>query len=879
MKKCPTPLFHFIIRAGYSTGQAPGETIGILARIVVIAVSVPVLGFIPGFALLNSTSSLSIDLDNAERYVLMVAVSTATTALLTLLLAELGYLRLWILVPLVALISAGYWAFGRYKARLYPRQKPQVLQLLILGFLLALAAGLFMQPGEWMTGSDPGIYYNTGNHVGQTGSIVIDDARLRQLEPGAKAILTRGTRVFLAFSATAGPGKVRPSFYHILPAMMGLFIKIFGSRGAFYVNSFFAVLSVLMIYLVGRRLAGTFGGLAAALLACFASLEIYFARIPVSEVIEQFFAVGALLVLVLYFKHRNRVYPLLLGLFIAGAIVSRVEGLLFLAAIVIAFAVRMLMGRFESIDRWMMNAAFLAAIVSLLYNRVFVKDYFYSRVSDAFHGFKLYTWISARVDIVFLGIGLIVVAAVLVNLKWFTRQVARLGHGASRVVLHGRTTPVNLWRALAAGVSLLLFIYLYLRFVLNQVFTGDNANFAQFTWMLGGLFIFIAVAGLSVMLYRSNPEISAYVFAVAVLGSLLFFFLQTSNGFVPWSLRRHISYLMPLLFLGAGSLAGLFWMARKKVWKGAAVAVVVALLISFAPMSHLVLQDTVFANTKAEFDHIASITPDARVITPDTVVATMFATPLRYSYNKDCYWLQSASDPRQLQAVVAKSASDGKKTVFMVLRGRQSLYEYVPWVRFTNTGTSFSFMWRAIRETRGAAPRAWTGRTWSPGSRGGMIVDFYDVVPSAPIDGTGNRSVEFNGDDLKAGYGKNLVDGVWVRGDATSLLEDPALLRQQKYSDTVSTIKVPVKAGAEPITVDIDASLAKPPTSALRVIAGGKELKVTRSVSGKAAHYSFVIQTENQSADFQELLLLAPRLSKSTRSSGIMVTKVRASFL
>jgi len=848
--------------------------------VLIIAVCVPVLGFIPGFALLNSGSSVAIDLDNTERYLLMVVVSTAATALLALLLAELGYLKLWIIVPVALVISAGFWAIGRWRRpRLYPRKKPQVLQLVILAFLLALSAALFMQPGEWMTGSDPGIYYNVGNHVGQTGSIIIDDARLRQLAPEDAALLTRGTRVFQVFNAKVGPGKIRPSFYHMLPAMIGLFIKIFGARGAFYVNSFFAVLSVLMLYLVGRRLAGTFGGLAAALLACFASLEIYFARIPVSEIIEQFFAVGALLVLVLYFKHRNRVYPLLLGIFIAGAIVSRVEGLLFLAAVIIAFAVRVLAGRFESMDRWMMNSAYLATILALLYNRAFVKDYFYDRLYDVFDGLKGYTWITARVDLVYLAIGLIVAAAVLVNWKWFTSQVGRLGRGVSAAVLRGRTSPLNPWRALAAAFSLLLFAYLYLRFTWNPVFTGDNANFVRFTWMLGGLFIFIAIAGLSVLLYRSSPEVSAYVFAVAVIGSILFFFLQTSNGFVPWSLRRSIDNLMPLLFLGAGSLAGLFWMAKNRRWRGAAVAVVVVILISFAPTSRFVLRDTVFANTRAEFDYIASITPDARVITPDPMVANMFAVPLRYSYNKDCYWLQSCSDPRQLQAMAARSASQGKRLVMMTLRGKQSLYQYVPWVRFMATGTNFSFMWRGIRETKQSAPTSWTGRTWSPGSQGGMIVDFYDVSPSGAIDGTVARSVEFTAEDIRAGYGKNLVDGVWVRGLAASLLEDPALLRQQKYSDTVSTIKVPVKAGAEPITVDIDASLAKPPTSALRVIAGGKELKVTKSVSGKAAHYSFVIQTENQSADFQELLLLAPRLSKSTRSSGIMVTKVRASFL
>lgn len=514
----------------------------------------------PGFALLNSASSVAIDLDNAERYVLMVAVSTATTALVTLLLAELGYLKLWILVPLIAFISAGYWAFGRWRrARLYPRRKPQVLQYVILVFLLALSAGLFMQPGEWMTGSDPGVYYLTGSQVGQTGSIIIKDTRLEQLDQETHAVVTRGQRVFPAFGTTvAGSGEIRPTFFHVLPAMMGLFIKIFGARGAFYVNSFFAVLAVLMLYLVGRRLAGTFGGLAAALLACFASLEIYFARIPVSEMIEQFFAVGVLLTLVLYFRHRNRIHALMLGLFLAGTVVSRVEGLLFFAAVLVAFGVRMLAGRFESKDRWMLNAAFAAAVLGLLYDRVFIKEYFFGRVNDAFDQFAAFKWIYTHMDIVFFAIGVIAVIAVLANLRWFTDLLARLGKWVSSVALRGEAPRVNVWRALAALLSLALMAFLYLRFALHRTFTGDWANFARFTWMLGGAFLFIAVVGLSVMLYRSRPEISGYLFSVAVIGTLLFFMMRTSNGYVPWSLRRHIANVMPLLFLGAGVLAGCY---------------------------------------------------------------------------------------------------------------------------------------------------------------------------------------------------------------------------------------------------------------------------------------------------------------------------------
>jgi len=840
----------------------------ILVKIIRIAISLPFMFLIPGFALLNSRSSVAVNLDNIERYGLMVTVSAATTSVFGLLLTEFGYLRLWILIPLLFITSLGFWRLGKYKARLYEKKRQEWLQLLIMALLVVLSGLLFLQTGEWMTGADPGLYFNMGNVVGKNGSIVIKDTRLAELAPEEHATLAPGNHVFNAWHQINKSGNVRPIFYRMLPTWMGIFIKLFGTKGAFCVNSIFAMMSVLLLYLIGRSLGGTFAGLVAAVLMCFTSLEIYFARIPVAEIIEQFFALAALFVLILYFQHRNRVYPLIFGIILLGLFTSRIEGLIFIVAVLATFCVSMVAGRFDNRDRWMLNSAFAAALIALIYAQTLVQPYFNSKILEAFHGLRIYRFISARIEPAFLGMGVIVVIALVFNLKRFARELAKLGKYASGLLRSCHSISFAWWRALASLLSGLLLLFLYLRFAVRPNFSGSRPNFVRFTWMMGGLYIFIAVVGLCVLIYMSKPETSAYLFTVTMLGSILFFILQCDNGFVPWSLRRNLSNVMPLLLLGVGCLAGLFWYMKHHWWKIAAVGLSVVLLVSFIPMDRLVLSDTAFANVKAEIDYIASITPDCMIISPDHVTANMFGVILRYGYGKNCYWIQTRMDPKQLRDMVEKRRAKGKQVVFMVLPGNSAAYAYIPWLKLVYTGAKFGFSWRALKEFKYRAPNKWVGGTWTPGSKGGMPVEFYDVLPSSPIDEEQTRSITLNTRDFSAGYAKNLVDRVWVRGQPSNA-SDKAL----------TAVKLPLKRSVGAIKVSITAQLANPGVSDMLIRVNGKLVPAVKTVKAKNAFFSFVIDPQDQQPDFQELLLRAPPLGPKTSSSGIWLLEVEASFL
>jgi hypothetical protein len=586
----------------------------------------------------------------------------------------------------------------------------------------------------------------------------------------------------------------------------------------------------------------------------------------VAEILEQFFALAAMLALILYFKHRARAYPLMMFIFLLCLFVCRIEGLLFVVAVVAAFLVRMVTGKFDRLDRWMVNCALAAGFISLVYAQTFIQPYFNSNANSAIYRFSRY--INMPTQPAYFGMIVITLAAVVLNIKWFSMGLAKLGRYVSGLFADGPLKRIAKWRAAAAFLCGFLFLFLYLRYEVSPSPYHARPNFVRFTWMMGGAFIFLAVAGLCVLIYMSEPETAAYIFTVTVVSSLLFFGLRLSNDFVPWSLRRHISNVMPLFLLGAGCLAGLFWYMKSQWWKIVSAVVSVVLLVSFIPTTRTILADTAYANVKAEFGYIASVTPDCMVLSPDHETANLFGPVLRYGYGKDCYWIQARSNPRQLRDLVAKRRARGQRVVFMESPASPAAYKYVPWLKLKYTGAGFRFTWKALREFKHRAPSEWVGGVWKPGSIVGVPVAFYDVYPSAPVSEKQAETITLLGSDLKSGYVKNLIDRAWVRG-----------VSEGAGNKSATAIKLPLEKGTKAIRVSINAQLADPEVSEMSIYANGQAVPVIKTVNGQEASYSFVIEAADQQPHSQAFLLRAPPLKIGTASSGIQLLEVQASFI
>jgi hypothetical protein len=288
----------------------------------------PVLLVVPGAVMLRTLfpDGRPPGTDSAERVFLAVLSSVLLTGLLGFLLAELGWFSVWLIAGLELVIVAGLWRWNTGDWNLGPRSwlglgrfiaasvRPLGARLLrfrpeivLLCGLLLLGAALFARPAEMVRGAlDSGAYVNAGVALGRTGSILIRDRLMRELNndlPGGNSelreVLQEYNRDRFTLRYNRMPGffvldkqdaAIVPQHYSFFPVWIGIFYQLFGLWGALYATPILALLSVAAIYFFTRRIFTPSVALLALALLVLCPVQIWFARYPVSEVPTQLLA-------------------------------------------------------------------------------------------------------------------------------------------------------------------------------------------------------------------------------------------------------------------------------------------------------------------------------------------------------------------------------------------------------------------------------------------------------------------------------------------------------------------------------------------------------------------------------------------------------------
>ena len=84
-------------------------------------------------------------------------------------------------------------------------------------------------------------------------------------------------------------------FYHLWPVWLGLATSVFGSPAAIGVVPLFAALGLASLFLLGTRLASPAFGLACVAVLFASYPQLYYTRLPLSEIPGQAYFLGGLL--------------------------------------------------------------------------------------------------------------------------------------------------------------------------------------------------------------------------------------------------------------------------------------------------------------------------------------------------------------------------------------------------------------------------------------------------------------------------------------------------------------------------------------------------------------------------------------------------------
>ena len=299
-----------------------------------------------------------------ERSLLRVALGVSAVAWLSLVLAELGRLRVNLLLGLLAAGAVGLallaCAFGA--ERRSPRTgdcAPRLKPALELGALLLLCAIVFVRPYEAVVaGGDATVYVNFGARIAATGALEFEDGLVSRLPADVRAELFENRMPFDATGRYARfPGgflipdivdpTVTAGFSPLFPVLTALLHEVAAVRGSLFVAPLFATLSTVSLFFVAARLGGRWAAWLTAALTLAALPQIWFARLPVPETAAQYFVTTGLLAWLVSRRDHARRWAAAAGWFLGLACFAKVDLIVLLSVSLLAFGAWRLLARPE----------------------------------------------------------------------------------------------------------------------------------------------------------------------------------------------------------------------------------------------------------------------------------------------------------------------------------------------------------------------------------------------------------------------------------------------------------------------------------------------------------------------------------------------------
>jgi Dolichyl-phosphate-mannose-protein mannosyltransferase len=527
----------------------------------------------------------------------------------------------------------------------------EVAGLAVLG---ALLAALYL-PGfpYGVSDKDPGVYLMHGFSIARTGDIRIHDEALAR-QPGLTLFdpptdRWPGNRFPGIWIHDASKAEVIPQFYHLYPATLGFLGRLSGQTAMVNLNALLAVVSVIGVYLLGRRLAGPLAGLVAAVALAVSMMQVWQAKYPTTEISTQLWFVLAMLGLAIAVQADWWPLAALAGVALGVAWLDRVDSLLTVLVALGVLAVVFALGRW----RWL-HTAFAAGLAATVPHALY----------QAFGPARRYTEVAGQVTParLALAVGGLALAAVVGRLLLRGPLGRRAVHRAGQLVADPRRR-LACKALLPAGMAVLaavawfrpqLFgpdVMLYSGRVIRSY---DEDNLRRLSWFLTVPGLLAALAGFAVVAVR-RWRAATWVTVGPALVTLSYYVYQ--SGIAPrlmWWTRRYVSLgiVALALLIGIACAAAMAWRGRARLLVrgvGVAVALLVAItgLLQDRPLARHQEFGGSFA-TSARIAAAAGGRPGVFVWDRRARVTTLFPTPLWLQRGQTSLLLPPRAGPADL---------------------------------------------------------------------------------------------------------------------------------------------------------------------------------------------------------------------------------------
>lgn len=378
------------------------------------------LGFLPGWLLERAWFGRVTPVAGLEQLVMRVVVSVLLSGWFAFLLAELGVFHAVLLVALVGLCCGVCWVVGRRRRGEQILLRPMPRSDWLLALVGVVFAILVARPFEVIRGGlDAGVYTLTGYAIARTGGIVQDDALARDI--GARAATDvdalhvlnqlfvggnperylatkQRAQGFKLITDDIAQGRVVPQFFHLWPTWIAVGTAIGTPYTGLLATGVAALLGVLLVGLLGRRLAGAWVGVFAAACLALSTPQVWFGRMPTSEALAQALTFAGLW----SFAHfaaapagqTGRWWGLLAGAAFGQLALTRIDGALVWGPVLAYLLYVALTRRWRNGHTWLAGTLGVLLFHSLLHTLFIARAYFFDTAYARLQDFALTTYAS-----------------------------------------------------------------------------------------------------------------------------------------------------------------------------------------------------------------------------------------------------------------------------------------------------------------------------------------------------------------------------------------------------------------------------------------------------------------------------------------------------
>ena len=599
-------------------------------------------------------------------------------------LAGFGYFSILNLIIILFGICLFLLYRHRKKIRLVPFEIKINYTNIAFFIVVILSTLFFTPPSEWIIGDfDAGIYFNTGVHTSNTGSLIIFDSIVANMTSVERGLFLKGSELIMGFVVTDfNIGEITPRFFHMWPTWIAVFNSIFGLLQSLFVTPFFGVLSIVTIFFFAKKLFNWKIGLISSSLLSLNFVEIYFSKMPASEILTQFLIFAGFYLILLSEDQNCGVFSILSAACFAEALFTRIDSILIIVPLFLYFLFIRFFGNWKKNHLYFINSFILFLIFYLVYVN-FISNFYFGIIFGVLKNYQILgSMLTFNYSFLIILALLFIVFNFDVRRKFLT-TIKNIHSLANKLKLFKDIKAYELYsytKYLFIGVILVIFTYHYFFRPLSSSNIQSNAyNLIKLSWYLWGPGIWLGILGLVVFFLKAYNKRHFLFLGTFFIYALFYLDISRSSPWMPWFARQYLVVVIPLLIIftvyfcfilteliSSNKLVKIGTCTKlNKVMKLITPLLLIVLAISSINTSSILFNYVDHEGSTNQIGELAEFVGDNIIIFKYDHTGRMLATPLRYTYNKDARILYGPDGLENIQEIFQQYKDRGKR-LFLV---------------------------------------------------------------------------------------------------------------------------------------------------------------------------------------------------------------------